>query len=147
MHGSSISTSACGHKKCPPQLHLSMIGRHFLTEKRCHSRSINSCADQPWRCLCLGFSQIIMILPFLLMTLHFSQIGFTDDLTFMALPPFQKRPFYILAHGLFYCKLFFIKSFHGRNKAPHAVCRRQNRPWICSLRGKYPSFRRMRICP
>ena len=26
---------------------------------------------------------MIMILPFLLMTLHFSQIGFTDDLTFM----------------------------------------------------------------
>lgn len=24
------------------------------------------------------------MLPFLLMTLHFSQIGFTDDLTFMA---------------------------------------------------------------
>lgn len=28
------------------------------------------------------FSQIILILPFLLITLHFSQIGFTDDLTF-----------------------------------------------------------------
>ena len=30
---------------------------------------------------------MIMILPFLLMTLHFSQIGFTDDLTFMAILP------------------------------------------------------------
>ena len=37
---------------------------------------------QPCLCLCLGFSQIILILPFLLITLHFSQIGFTDDLTF-----------------------------------------------------------------
>lgn len=28
------------------------------------------------------------MLPFLLITLHFSQIGFTDDLTFMVNPPF-----------------------------------------------------------
>jgi hypothetical protein len=28
------------------------------------------------------------MLPFLLIILHFSQIGFTDDLTFTALPPF-----------------------------------------------------------
>jgi len=27
------------------------------------------------------------MLPFLLMILHFSQIGFTDDLTFMLNPP------------------------------------------------------------
>ena len=27
---------------------------------------------------------MILMLPFLLMTLHFSQIGFTDDLTFMS---------------------------------------------------------------
>ena len=42
----------------------------------------------PWRCLCFGFSQIMRTLPFLLITLHFSQIGFTDDLTFMWDPPF-----------------------------------------------------------
>ena len=42
----------------------------------------------PWRCLCFGFSQITLMLPFLLMILHFSQIGFTDDLTFMVMPPF-----------------------------------------------------------
>lgn len=28
------------------------------------------------------------MLPFLLIILHFSQIGFTDDLTFTAIPPF-----------------------------------------------------------
>ena len=39
--------------------------------------------DQPCLCLCFGFSQIIRILPFLLITLHFSQIGFTDERTFM----------------------------------------------------------------
>ena len=37
---------------------------------------------QPCLCLCFGFSQITLILPFLLITLHFSQIGFTEDLTF-----------------------------------------------------------------
>ena len=48
--------------------------------------------------MCFGFSQIILMLPFLLITLHFSQIGFTDDLTFTASPPFfstytQKTPY------------------------------------------------------
>ena len=33
--------------------------------------------------MCFGFSQITLILPFLLMILHFSQMGFTDDLTFI----------------------------------------------------------------
>ena len=45
--------------------------------------------NSPFLCLCFGFSQIILMLPFLLMTLHFSQIGLTDDLTFTANPPFQ----------------------------------------------------------
>jgi len=39
--------------------------------------------NHPWRCLCLGFSQITITLPLRLMILHFSQIGFTDALTFM----------------------------------------------------------------
>ena len=39
----------------------------------------------PWRCLCFGFSQITLMLPLRLMILHFSQIGFTDDLTFTAI--------------------------------------------------------------
>ena len=46
--------------------------------------------DYPCLCLCFGFSQITLIRPFLLMILHFSQIGFTDDLTFMLNPPFKK---------------------------------------------------------
>ena len=41
--------------------------------------------NQPCLCLCFGFSQMIRILPFLLITLHFSQIGFTEDLTFMSI--------------------------------------------------------------
>ena len=44
--------------------------------------------DQPCLCLCFGFSQMMRMLPFLLMTLHFSQIGLTDDLTFIGQPPF-----------------------------------------------------------
>ena len=92
--------------------------------------------DQPWRCLCFGFSQMIRILPFLLITLHFSQIGFTDDLTFMTNPPFLslklnfpcvygifgglvKNPrtkvlFYSIALARIECKqnlLYFLPSF------------------------------------
>ena len=42
---------------------------------------------QPCLCLCFGFSQMIMIAPLRLITLHFSQIGLTEDLTFMCPPP------------------------------------------------------------
>ena len=38
---------------------------------------------QPCLCLCFGFSQITITLLLRLITLHFSQIGFTDDLTFI----------------------------------------------------------------
>ena len=56
----------------------------------------------PCLCLCFGFSQIILMLPFLLMTLHFSQIGLTDDLTFTANPPFfSKAPFCTHKKALF----------------------------------------------
>ena len=61
-----------------------------------YSRLNNVCAlthkidndNYPCLCLCLGFSQITLMLPFLLMILHFSQIGLTDDLTFTSNPPF-----------------------------------------------------------
>jgi hypothetical protein len=36
----------------------------------------------PCRCLCLGFSQITRITPFLFTILHLSQIFLTDALTF-----------------------------------------------------------------
>ena len=45
---------------------------------------------QPCLCLCFGFSQITLILPFLLMILHFSQIGLTDDLTFTVKSSFHR---------------------------------------------------------
>ena len=38
---------------------------------------------QPCFCLCLGFSQITMTRPLRLMILHFSQMGFTEGLTFI----------------------------------------------------------------
>ncbi len=76
---------------------------------------------QPCLCLCLGFSQMIRILPLRLMTLHFSQIGFTDDLTFMAIllslplstpyrehnTPSDKRPLSIISRCKMLCKHFF----------------------------------------
>jgi hypothetical protein len=49
--------------------------------------------DYPCLCLCFGFSQITLMRPFLLMILHFSHIGFTDDLTFTLNPPFKKDHF------------------------------------------------------
>ena len=44
--------------------------------------------DQPCFCLCLGFSQITITLPFLLMILHLSQIFLTDGLTFIVIIPY-----------------------------------------------------------
>ena len=63
---------------------------------------LNLWLNYPCLCLCLGFSQIILMLPFLLITLHFSQIGLTDVLTFTANPPFSiKVPIYkAFAHFL-----------------------------------------------
>ena len=54
---------------------------------------ISAGGDYPCLCLCFGFSQITLMRPFLLMILHFSQIGFTDDLTFTLNPPFKKDRF------------------------------------------------------
>ena len=69
-----------------------------FTCSRIHKQWIN----QPWRCLCFGFSQIILMEPFLLMTLHFSQIGFTDDLTFTGNPPSVKYSIKICSLGRSY---------------------------------------------
>lgn len=41
------------------------------------------CPVEDCVCLCLGFSQITITRPCLRITLHLSQIGFTDDLTFI----------------------------------------------------------------
>jgi len=57
------------------------------------SRRTITSGDYPCLCLCFGFSQITLMRPFLLMILHFSQIGFTDDLTFILNPPFKKDRF------------------------------------------------------
>lgn len=50
------------------------------------------------------------MLPFLLITLHFSQIGLTDDLTFTVNPPFKKSPFIIIAPYIKYIKYKIIFS-------------------------------------
>ena len=83
--------------------------------------------DYPCLCLCLGFSQMIMILPFLLMTLHFSQIGFTDDLTFTVISPFLRSlfpsvlPVYTPKPGsrsensITGCQYLYIDTLNGHN--------------------------------
>ena len=53
-----------------------------LKNKTCIS-FITYAFSYPCLCLCLGFSQITLITPFLLITLHLSQIFFTDGLTFI----------------------------------------------------------------
>jgi len=45
----------------------------------------------PWRCLCFGFSQITRTTPFRRMILHFSQIAFTDGLTFIGFASFVEN--------------------------------------------------------
>ena len=89
---------------------------------------------------------MILMLPFLLITLHFSQMGFTDDLTFMVNPPFtfvsaflgagidilipaRKSTDKIIIRGNANCKQNFQKQFrHQKNEKadcaglPAAVC-------------------------
>lgn len=62
---------------------------------------------QPCRCLCLGFSQITITRPFLLIILHLSQMRFSEDLTFIS------KPHYIV---IYIDKQFFLYSDH-REKA------------------------------
>lgn len=66
--------------------------------------------DYPCLCLCFGFSQIILILPFLLITLHFSQIGLTDDLTFIVKASFQTSSYSIITHLILVVQDFFYLS-------------------------------------
>ena len=67
---------------------------------------------QPCFCLCLGFSQIIMMAPFLLMILHFSQMGFTEDLTFISkyTPFLKKSPYTIVTERFANCKHYFKEN-------------------------------------
>ena len=56
---------------------------------------------QPWRCLWLLFlEQITITLPFLLIILHLSHIGFTEGLTFISIS-FRSRKIFLLRKNLF----------------------------------------------
>ncbi len=69
-----------------------------------------------------------LTLPFLLIILHFSQIGLTDDLTFIVISPFAKVHL-LLYHSLFqYARttfqifIFFTKSFFLRLLYQIQIC-------------------------
>jgi hypothetical protein len=56
----------------------------FLLSFRRQNYAAEIRAVQPWRCLCEGaLEQITMTLPWRLITLHLSHIGFTEGLTFI----------------------------------------------------------------
>lgn len=63
----------------------------------------NDSGYYPCLCLCLGFSQITITLPCLLIILHFSHIFFTEGLTFINIIPF-------LLSKMFNCALSLIKA-------------------------------------
>jgi hypothetical protein len=44
------------------------------------------------------------------MTLHFSHIGFTDDLTFIIFPPFRKVRFKVYYTGFLIARIFLLIS-------------------------------------
>src|SRR5699024_485401 len=62
----------------------------------------------PCFCLCLGFSQMTITLPLRVIILHFSQIGFTDALTFIFLPPLRSE---LTLYLLRYVMRPFVKSY------------------------------------
>ena len=68
-----------------------MICKPFGFNSRYLICVINFFRDYPCLCLCLGFSHITLITPFLFITLHLSHIGFTDALTFIIFPPLFVR--------------------------------------------------------
>ncbi len=60
---------------------------------------------------------MILIFPFLLMTLHFSQIGFTEERTFMSKTSFQKSVLRqiaaqsVLYHAIYRVAIIFFTFF------------------------------------
>ena len=79
---------------------------------------------QPWRCLWLLFlEQITITLPFLLIILHLSHIGFTEGLTFISIS-FRSRKIFLLRKNLFPWYFFVVKRLNGETKFRLTVFRR-----------------------
>jgi len=56
----------------------------FLTHTP-EDKTLHAVRRHPCRCLCRGFPHRMRTTPRLRTTLHFAQIGLTDDLTFMTI--------------------------------------------------------------
>ena len=86
--------------------------RNFTPGTRCYfcfqTSTVLRMGYHPCLCLCFGFSQITRILPFLLMILHLSQIGFTDALTFIKILSFRKKSV-ANNHCIIFTKLMQVK--------------------------------------
>ena len=98
----------------PLSKRFSRINAHNITtlscnaESKCYLYLVMNIRYQPCLCLCLGFSQMILIAPFLLITLHFSQIGLTEDLTFIFFTPFKKVQHCNTIIRNYKCQTFFL---------------------------------------
>ncbi len=107
-------------KSFQPERHATQKARlyYLIYSKLCFTAKKHR--HQPCLCLCLGFSQMIMMFPFLLITLHFSQIGFTEALTFILSPPFKKHlaSFFLIYKGFDACYIVPVLSVGKSRRFP-----------------------------
>lgn len=88
-----------------------MLSQH--TNRRTKARTFLhfiKTANYPCLCLCFGFSQITLTDPFLLITLHFSQIGFTDALTFTLILLSKNVRIQLYHHVSYFSRVFLFIS-------------------------------------
>lgn len=68
--------------------------------------------NYPWRCLCFGFIQITITVPFRRIKRHFVQIFLTEERTFIKIFEIKKTCVYLHDLKNFKNSFFFAFSFH-----------------------------------